>query len=209
MRAASSSSCGIVFSAPYMTTIQPPAPVQNAIIAKMKGRFPGAIDWTKMLRPEHVVQQERAGADRRVEHEEPDQDGRRAGQRARDVEEEAEGRRDPVRAAVQEEREPDDEDDEQAEPDARVDEDVLERRDEAVVVVRPHEVVEAGPAAVDVGEGEIERVDHRRDAEHDQERQVRQDERQAAQAAGATLARGPRGLPRSGQTRSSRQAVIA
>jgi len=46
MRAASSKSCGIVFSAPYMTTIQPPAPVQNAIIAKTKGSFPGAIDST-------------------------------------------------------------------------------------------------------------------------------------------------------------------
>ena len=51
MRAASSSSCGMVFSAPYMTTIQPPAPVQNAIIAKMKGRFPGAIDWTNRWTP--------------------------------------------------------------------------------------------------------------------------------------------------------------
>ena len=34
-----------------MTTIQPPAPVQNAIIAKMKGRFPGAIDSTKRCDP--------------------------------------------------------------------------------------------------------------------------------------------------------------
>ena len=34
-----------------MTTIQPPAPVQNAIIAKMNGRFPGAIDWAKMFAP--------------------------------------------------------------------------------------------------------------------------------------------------------------
>jgi hypothetical protein len=34
-----------------MTTIQPPAPVQNAIIAKMKGRWPGAIDSTKRSAP--------------------------------------------------------------------------------------------------------------------------------------------------------------
>ena len=60
MRAASSRSGGIVFSAPYMTTIQPPAPVQNAIIAKMYGRFPGAIDWAKMCAPKHVAQQEGA-----------------------------------------------------------------------------------------------------------------------------------------------------
>ena len=173
------------------------------------GQVSGGDRLGEDVRPEHVVQQERAGADGRVEHEEPDQDGRRAGQRARDVEEEAVGRRDPARAAVQEEREADDEDDEQAEPDARVDEDVLERRAEAVVVVRPHEVVEADPAAVDVGEGEVERVDRRRDAEEDQERQVRQDERQAAEAAGATLARGPRVPARSGQTRSSHRAVIA
>ena len=162
-----------------------------------------------MSRPEHVVQQERTGADGRVEHEQPDEDGRRAGERARDVEEEAERRRDPARAAVQEEREADDEDDEQAEPDARVHEDVLERRAEAVVVVGAHEVVEADPGAADVGEGEVDRVDRRRDAEDDQERQVRQDERQAAEAAGATPARGPRVLGRSEQTRSSRQAVIA
>ena len=47
MDAASSSSAGIVFSAPYMTMIQPPAPVQNAIMAKTKGRCPGAMDSTK------------------------------------------------------------------------------------------------------------------------------------------------------------------
>ncbi len=63
MRAASSSSCGIVFSAPYMTTIQPPAPVQNAIIAKTKGSFPGAIDSTNRCDPSTWSQQERAGAD--------------------------------------------------------------------------------------------------------------------------------------------------
>ena len=51
MRAASSRSCGIVLSAPYMTTIQPPAPVQNAIIAKTNGSFPGAIDWTNSCTP--------------------------------------------------------------------------------------------------------------------------------------------------------------
>ena len=51
MRAASSSSCGIVLSAPYITTIQPPAPVQKAIIAKMKGRFWAAIDWAKLCDP--------------------------------------------------------------------------------------------------------------------------------------------------------------
>ena len=51
MRAASSSSFGIVFSAPYMTTIQPPAPVQNAIIANTNGRFPGAIALTNRSTP--------------------------------------------------------------------------------------------------------------------------------------------------------------
>src|SRR5581483_8421597 len=51
MRAASSRSCGIVFRAPYMTTIQPPAPVQKAIMAKTNGRFPGAIDCAKMFAP--------------------------------------------------------------------------------------------------------------------------------------------------------------
>ena len=161
MRAASSSSGGIVFSAPYMMTIQPPAPVQNAIIAKMKGRFPGAIDSTKRCAAEHVAQQERAGADRRVEHEQPDQDRRRAGQRARNVEEEAVRRRDTVRAPVQQQRQADDEHHQRAEPDARVHEDVLERRDEAEVVdVRVKLSKPAQPPRV-VREGELERVDRR------------------------------------------------
>ena len=196
MRAASSRSGGIVLSAPYMTTIQPPAPVQNAIIAKMYGRFPGAIDWAKMSAPSSVVEKERTGADRRVEHEQPDEDRRGAGQRTRHVEEKADRSPRPVRASMQEEREPDHEDHQRSEPNARVDEDVLERRDEAEVVVRPYEVVEADPATADVREGEIERVDRRRNPEDDQERQVRQDERQPLQAAGATLARGPRVLGR-------------
>ena len=51
--------------------------------------------------------------------------------------------------AVQKERQPDNEDDERPEPDACVEEDVLERGDEAVVVERPHEVIEAGPTGVD------------------------------------------------------------
>ena len=33
----------MLFSAPYITTIQPPAPVQNAIIANRTGRWPGAM----------------------------------------------------------------------------------------------------------------------------------------------------------------------
>ena len=44
---------------------------------------------------------------------------------------------------MQHEDEPDDEDDESGEPDDGVDEDVLEGGDEAEVVVRPDEVVEA------------------------------------------------------------------
>ena len=42
----------------------------------------------------------------------------------------------------------------------------------------------------DVREGELERVDRRRDAEDDQKRQVRQDERQAARDVEATRSRG-------------------
>jgi hypothetical protein len=80
---------------------------------------------------------------------------------------------------MQEQREADDEDHQCGKPHRRVDEDVLHRRNEAEVVVRTDEVVEADPAAADVGEGEVERVDRRRDAEGDQQRQVRQDEGQA------------------------------
>ena len=167
-----------MLSAPYMTTIQPPAPVQNAIIAKMNGRFPGAIDWAKMSAPSRSCSRNEPGL---TVGSSMNSQTRTAAAPARapgHVEEEAEARRDPVRAAVEEERETDDEDHQRGEPDARVDEDVLERRDEAEVVVRPHEVVEADEAAADVGEGEVERVDRRRDAEDDQERQVGQDERQ-------------------------------
>ena len=71
---------------------------------------------------------------------------------------------------MEEEREADDEDHQGGEPDGRIEEDVLERGDEAEVVVRAHEVVETDPAAADVGEREVERVDRRRDAEDDQER---------------------------------------
>ena len=110
------------------------------------GQVPGSDRLGEDVRPEQIVQQERAGADGRIEHEEPDDDRGRAGQGARDVEEEAEARRDPVRTAVEEQREADDEDHQRGEPDARVQEDVLERGDEAEVVVRPHEVVEADPS---------------------------------------------------------------
>ncbi len=65
---------------------------------------------------------------------------------------------------------------------------MLERGEEAVVADRPGEVAEAGPAAGVVRDGEVERVDHRQDAEHDEERQVRHDEREAARGAQATLA---------------------
>jgi hypothetical protein len=51
MRAASRISSGMLFRAPYITTIQPPAPVQNAISTRMTGRFPGARTWSKLSRP--------------------------------------------------------------------------------------------------------------------------------------------------------------
>ena len=50
-RAASITSSGMLLSAPYMTTIQPPAPVQKAISTKMTGRLPGAITWSNVLNP--------------------------------------------------------------------------------------------------------------------------------------------------------------
>jgi hypothetical protein len=157
-----------------MTTIQAAGACPERDHAKMNGRFPGAI--TGRYRPSRYAAGNAAGltVDRANTHE----DRGRAGQGARDVEEEAEARGDPVRAAVEEERETDDEDHQRCEPDARVDEDVLERRDEAEVVVRPHEVVEPDEAPADVGESQVERVDRRRDAEGDQEGQIRQDERQ-------------------------------
>ena len=41
----------IVFSAPYMMMIHPPAPVQNAITVKITGRFPKATVWMKLVNP--------------------------------------------------------------------------------------------------------------------------------------------------------------
>ena len=48
MRAASIMSMLMLFSAPYMMTIQPPAPVQNAMMANTTGRWDGAIVCTKV-----------------------------------------------------------------------------------------------------------------------------------------------------------------
>ena len=78
--------------------------------------------------------------------------------------------------------------------------------DEAVVLERPHEVVEAGQAAVVVRDGEVERVEHRRDAERDQERQVRHDERQTPRTRRprGRAARRPRGRAASASSTSER-----
>ena len=51
MRAASITSVGMLFSAPYMTTIQPPAPVQNAMTVNSTGRCPGAMTSPKVSKP--------------------------------------------------------------------------------------------------------------------------------------------------------------
>ena len=41
----------MLFSAPYMMTIQPPAPVQNAMTVKMTGRFSSETVSTKLSKP--------------------------------------------------------------------------------------------------------------------------------------------------------------
>ncbi|MFD0658680.1 hypothetical protein [Thermocatellispora tengchongensis] len=51
IRAASMTSCGMLFSAPYMITIQPPAPVQNAITVNSTGRWSGAITLARVSQP--------------------------------------------------------------------------------------------------------------------------------------------------------------
>src|SRR4029079_12262144 len=154
------------------------------------GKVPRSDRLREDARPEHVAQQEGPRADRRVEHEEPDDDCGRAGKSAGYVEEEPVRRRHPGGASVEKERKADDEDHQGAEPDDRVDEDVLERGYETEVVVRPDEVVEPDPTASCVREGEVERVDRRRDPEDDQERQVGKDERGTARDAEATRTRG-------------------
>ncbi len=92
-----------------MTTIQAPAPVQKAMIAKIKGRLPGAIVLSNCAVAEPMQYEgERAGD--RIEHEQPDDHARSAGESSRDVEDEAEDRADALGQVVEHQREPHDED---------------------------------------------------------------------------------------------------
>ena len=77
---------------------------------------------------------------------------------------------------MEQQRQHHDEDHQQGEPDGRVDEDVLHGRHEPVVLRRVGEVPEPGEAAAGLGEGELERIEHREDAEEDEEEQVGDDE---------------------------------
>ena len=47
MRAASITSVLMLLSAPYMMTIQPPAPAQKAMTVKTTGRLPTATTFTR------------------------------------------------------------------------------------------------------------------------------------------------------------------
>ncbi len=51
IRAASSRSGEMLFSAPYITTIQPPAPVQNAMRVNRIGRCEGSMTWPNVSKP--------------------------------------------------------------------------------------------------------------------------------------------------------------
>ena len=51
MRAASMISSEMVFNAPYMMMIHPPAPVQNAITVKITGRLSRATVCVKLVNP--------------------------------------------------------------------------------------------------------------------------------------------------------------
>ena len=128
------------------------------------------------------MQDERERARGRVEHEEPDDHARRARESSRDVEEEAKGRADALGQVVEHQREPDDEDRLADQPERHELEDVLERRYEAIVV---EGVDEARAEAAGVAEREVDRVDHRRDAEQQQQRDVERDEEVAGRARGA------------------------
>ena len=101
--AESITSSEMLLRAPFITTIQPPAPVQKAITAKMGGKCPGA----DRLGQAGIVEQgehEMPRADRGVEHEAPDQDARRAGERTGKIEQETEKGDRPFYPAVQQER---------------------------------------------------------------------------------------------------------
>src|SRR4051812_25557636 len=53
-RAASMTSSEMLFNAPYMMMIHPPAPVQNATTVKIRGRLFRSMAWTKFVYPNHL-----------------------------------------------------------------------------------------------------------------------------------------------------------
>ena len=119
------------------------------------------------------VQYGRERARARVEHEEPDDHARSARERSGDVEEESEERADALRVVVEHQRERHDEDRLADQPDRHELEHVLEGRHEAVVV---EGIDEARAETARIAEGEVDRVDDRRDAEQQQQAEVEGDE---------------------------------
>ena len=104
------------------------------------------MTWPKVSKPKRP-QQEADRADRRVEHEQPDHDAGRPGQRAGDVVEEAQGPADArERQAVQQQREPDDEHDQRDQPEEQVQRHVPDGRGEPEVARGGGEVGQPGEA---------------------------------------------------------------
>ena len=132
----------MLFSAPYMMMIHPPAPVQNAITVKITGRLSRSTVWMKLVNPNRL-QDDGHRAHARVEQEEPEHDARRTRERSGDVEQEARGRGQPPDAhGVDDERQQDDEHDQGHQPDRQEGRDVLHGREEPEVAEDLHEVVE-------------------------------------------------------------------
>jgi hypothetical protein len=126
-----------------MTTIQPPAPVQKAIRTKISDRVARRQDCGEAMETQRI-QQPGSGTDTRVEHEQPHQHTRHAGQRSRHVEEEAEDRRHPgPHPAAQDHGHQDSQHDQNNQPQHQIEQDVREGGHESEVTGHFDELVEA------------------------------------------------------------------
>jgi hypothetical protein len=126
------------------------------------------------------AQDQRDGAHRRVQQEQPQQHAGRAGQRARNVVGEPDERPRPLRRhAMYDDREHDHEHGQADEPEHQIQRDMLDRRHEAVVLRGMREVRQPGELTRRVGDGEVDRVRHRYHAEQRQEHDISGDEHMA------------------------------
>ena len=127
----------MLFSAPYMTTIQPPAPAQNAIRAKTTGRPSGAMVAEKLSKPSSWSNGAN-GLAAGFEHEQPEQHAGRAGQCPRQVVDQPQGAAQPAhRDCMHHQRQQHDEHQQRDQPECDEQRHVHDRGREPEVVQSP------------------------------------------------------------------------